>query len=242
MDLSTAHVLVTGGGTGIGRATAELLARRGARVAVSGRRRDVLERAAAELSEAAGARVVAVAGDVSVEADAARMVAEAAEQLGGYDTLVNNAGLGRHAALVDVTADDMRRVWETNVLGATLVARESARRFVAQRRGNIVNVASTAGSRGYPGGSAYASTKFALSGLTECWRAELRPHGVRVMQVNPSEVITPFFEAAGMGPRPDNPTKLHPEDIAHVIASVLALDDRGFVTEATVFATNPRDA
>jgi 3-oxoacyl-[acyl-carrier protein] reductase len=84
------------------------------------------------------------------------------------------------------------------------------------------------------------STKFALSGLTECWRAELRPHGVRVMQVNPSEVVTPFFESAGMGARPDNPTKLHPEDIAHVIASVLALDDRGFVTAATVFATNPR--
>jgi 3-oxoacyl-[acyl-carrier protein] reductase len=84
------------------------------------------------------------------------------------------------------------------------------------------------------------STKFALSGLTECWRAELRPHGVRVMQVNPSEVVTPFFEAAGMGARPDNPTKLHAEDIAHVIVSVLALDDRGFVTEATVFATNPK--
>jgi 3-oxoacyl-[acyl-carrier protein] reductase len=168
------------------------------------------------------------------------MVAEAEQALGGYDTLVNNAGLGRHGTLVDLTADDMRHVWETNVLGATLVAQASARRFVAQGRGNIVNVASTAGSRGYPGGSAYASTKFALTGLTECWRAELRPHGVRVMQVNPSEVVTPFFEAAGMGPRADNPTKLHPEDIAHVIASMLALDDRGFVTEATVFATNPK--
>jgi 3-oxoacyl-[acyl-carrier protein] reductase len=181
-----------------------------------------------------------VAGDVSVEADAVRMVAEAAEALGGYDTLVNNAGVGHHAALVDVSPDDMRRVWEINVLGATLAARESARRFVAQGRGNIVNVASTAGARGYAGGSAYASTKFALGGLTECWRAELRPHGVRVMQVNPSEVVTPFFESAGLGSRPDNPTKLHAEDIAHVIASVLALDDRGFVTEATVFATNPK--
>jgi 3-oxoacyl-[acyl-carrier protein] reductase len=240
MDLSTAHVLVTGGGTGIGRATAELLARRGARVAISGRRREVLERTAGELSDLVGARIVPVAGDVSVEADAVRMVAEAADALGGYDTLVNNAGLGRHAALVDVTPDVMREVWETNVLGATLVARESARRFVPQGHGHIVNVASTAGSRGYAGGSAYASTKFAVTGLTECWRAELRPHGIRVMQVNPSEVVTPFFESAGMGTRPDNPTKLHAEDIAHVIASMLALEDRGFVTEATVFATNPR--
>jgi 3-oxoacyl-[acyl-carrier protein] reductase len=234
MDLSTARALVTGGGTGIGLATARLLVERGARVAISGRRADVLARAAAEIG------ATPVAGDVSVEADAARMVAEAADALGGLDVLVNNAGLGRFGNLVDVTADDMRAAWETNVLGATLVARECARRFVAQGAGNIVNVASTAGSRGFAGGSAYSSTKFAVTGLTECWRAELRPHGVRVMQVNPSEVVTPFFEAAGMAPRADNPTKLHPEDIAHVVASMLALDDRGFVTEATVFATNPK--
>ena len=234
MDLSTARALVTGGGTGIGLATARLLVARGARVAISGRRPDVLERAA----RAIGAHPIV--GDVSRPGDAERMVAEAADALGGYDTLVNNAGLGRHGALVDLTADDMRHVWETNVLGATLVAQASVRRFVGQGRGHIVNVASTAGSRGYPGGSAYVSTKFALTGLTECWRAELRPHGIRVMQVNPSEVVTPFFEAAGLGAKPDNPTKLHAEDIAHVIASMLALDDRGFVTEATVFATNPK--
>lgn len=234
MDLSTARALVTGGGTGIGLATARLLRERGARVAISGRRRDVIERAAAEIG------ATPVAGDVSVEADAERMAAEAADALGGLDVLVNNAGLGRFGNLVDVTAPDMRAAWETNVLGATLVARECARRFVAQGGGHIVNVASTAGSRGYAGGSAYSSTKFALTGLTECWRAELRPHNVRVMQVNPSEVVTPFFEAAGMPARADNPTKLRPEDIAHVIVSMLALDDRGFVTEATVFATNPR--
>lgn len=240
MDLSTARALVTGGGTGIGRAVAELLVRRGAHVAIAGRRADVLERAAREIADAAGGVVIPVVGDVARESDAQRMVAEAAERLGGYDTLVNNAGVGSFAPLVETTAADMRRVWETNVLGLTLVARESARHFVAQRRGHIVNVASTAGSRGYAGGSAYASTKFAVAGLTECWRAELRPHGVRVMQVNPSEVLTPFFESAGMPPRADNPTKLHPEDIAHVVVSMLALDDRGFVTEATVWATNPK--
>jgi 3-oxoacyl-[acyl-carrier protein] reductase len=239
MDLSTAHVLVTGGGTGIGRATAELLARRGARVAISGRRADVLETAARELSDATGTRVVAVRGDVTVEADAVRMVAEARAALGGYDTLVNNAGIGTFAPLLDVSADDMRRLWETNVLGATLMARESARHFVAQQRGNIVNVASTAGRRASAGASAYASTKYALTGLTEVWRTELRKHGIRVMQINPSEVLTPFFETAGVGTAADNPTKLHPEDIAHVIASMLALDDRGFVTEASVWATNP---
>ena len=241
MDVSTAHALVTGGATGIGHATAGLLARHGARVAITGRRADRLEQAAREIAEATGAIVVAIPGDVGVEADCIRMVAEARDRLGGYDTLINNAGIGSFARLLDVTADDMRRVWETNVLGATLMARESARHFVAQQRGHIVNVASTAGRRAGPGASAYASTKYALTGLSEIWRAELRPSNVRVMQVNPSEVLTPFFEAAGVGARPDNPTKLRPEDIAHVIVSMLRLDDRAFVTEASVWATNPKD-
>ena len=101
-----------------------------------------------------------------------------------------------------------------------------------------MNVASTAGQRAGPGGTAYASTKFALSGLTQSWRAELRKHDVRVMQVNPSEVITEFFASAGVQ-QADDPTKLHGEDIAHVIAAMLEMPDRGMVTEATVWAANP---
>ena len=101
-------------------------------------------------------------------------------------------------------------------------------------------MASTAGLRGFASGTAYVATKFALSGMTECWRAELRPHNVRVIQVNPSEVITEFGERSGYGARAENPTKLHAEDVAGLIASLLAMDDRGFVTDATLWATNPR--
>jgi 3-oxoacyl-[acyl-carrier protein] reductase len=135
----------------------------------------------------------------------------------------------------------MRRVWETNVLGATLVARQSARYFVTRQTGTIVNVGSTSGQRAGAGSSAYASTKFALTGLTEVWRTELRKDNIRVMQINPSEVLTPFSEAAGRGARPDNPRKLHAEDIADVIVDMLALADRAFITSATVWATNPGD-
>ena len=94
-----------------------------------------------------------------------------------------------------------------------------------------------AASKGYAGGSTYASSKFALTGLTECWRAELRPHGVRVMQINPSEVQTPF---GGRDMSRLNPTKLVAEDVAHLVVAMLAMEDRGFVTNATVWATNPR--
>jgi 3-oxoacyl-[acyl-carrier protein] reductase len=232
MNLSSARVLVTGGSSGIGRATAKLLAERGARVAICGRDERRLREAADEIG------AVAIPGDVSKEGDAVRIVQTAIRELGGYDTLVNNAGIGGGAPLVDIQVDHFRRVWEVNVLGAMLVARESARHFVSQRRGNIVNVASTSSQRAGPGGSAYASTKFALAALTQSWRAELRKHDVRVMQINPSEVVTEFFERSGRTQK-DDPAKLHPEEIAHVIASMLELPDRGMVVDATVWATNP---
>lgn len=233
MNLKDARVLVTGGGTGIGRATAKALVDRGAQVVISGRRANVLQRAAKEV------RAVPIAADVTDESAVTRLVASVVRELGDYNVLINNAGFGLFAPLVSVTADEMRRVWETNVLGATLVARESARHFIGRRTGAIVNIGSTSGQRAGPNSSAYASTKWALSGLTEVWRAELRKDNIRVMQVNPSEVITPFFEASGRGVRPDNPRKLHPEDIAHVVVGMLELDDRAFVTSATVWATNP---
>ena len=236
MQLSDARALVTGGSSGIGRAIAALLIERGGKVVISGRNEAALREAASAIG------AIAVRGDVSIETDARKMVSATIAGLGGYNVLIDNAGFGRFAPLLEMTAEDMRAVWETNVLGAMLVARESARHFVAQGGGNIVNIASTAGSRGYAGGSAYSSSKFALSGLTECWRAELRKHDVRVMQVNPSEVLTSFSANAGRAARRgDNPTKLHAADVAHAVASMLELDDRGFITEATVWATNPRD-
>jgi 3-oxoacyl-[acyl-carrier protein] reductase len=234
MDLAKARALVTGGATGIGRATARALAERGARVAICGRREGPLREAAREVG------AVAVPADVSDEAQVRALVPAVVRELGGYDVLVNNAGLGAVAPRLELEASVFRRVWETNVLGAMLVARESARHFVRERRGNIVNVASTAASRGSAGGTAYVASKFALAGMTECWRAELRQHDVRVMQINPSEVLTDFFVAAGVGRRPEDPSKLRGEDIARAIVAMLELDDRAFVPEMTVWATHPK--
>jgi 3-oxoacyl-[acyl-carrier protein] reductase len=120
------------------------------------------------------------------------------------------------------------------------MAREAAKHFIKKNRGNIVNIGSTASHRGAPNGTAYYASKFALRGMTECWRQELRKNNIRVFLVNPSEVITSFGAAAGFEQK-DNPSKLRPEDIAHAVKSVLEMEDRGFVTELTVFATNPAD-
>jgi len=165
-------------------------------------------------------------------------VQHAAQQLGGLNVLINNAGFGLHAPLPELTLEGFQQVLATNVLGAFLVGREAAKLFIKQGAGNIVNVASTAGQRGYATGTAYAASKFALRGMSECWRAELRPHNIRVMEVNPSEVVTPFLEKVGRAVQ--NPErKLQATDVARAIVHLLGMDDRSFVTDITLWATNP---
>jgi 3-oxoacyl-[acyl-carrier protein] reductase len=219
-----------------GYETARLLRERGARVAICAPHGDMLESAAKQLG------ALPVVADVSKEEDVQRLISTVVKEYDDYNVLINNAGCGAFAPLVDLTADEFFRVWQTNVLGAMLVARESAHHFIGRGEGNIVNIASTAGQRGFANGSAYCSSKFALHALTECWRAELRQHNIRVMQVNPSEVQTSFGAERSKPVKPQNDSKLVAADIGQLIVSMLELEDRGFVTEATMWATNPKDA
>jgi 3-oxoacyl-[acyl-carrier protein] reductase len=234
MNLNGATALVTGGSSGIGFAIAKALADAGARVAITGRDEDKLARAAATISGHP------IRADVSLEADVHRTMADVVAAFGHLDILVNNAGIGVFKALVAQDLESFEKVFATNVTGPMLMGREAAKHFITRKRGNIVNIASTAGTRGAPNGTAYYASKFALRGMTECWRGELRPHNIRVFLINPSEVLTPFFDPSSGAPA-DNPSKLHAEDIAHAVRSVLEMHDRGFTPELSIFATNPRD-
>lgn len=233
MDLKNAAALVTGASCGIGFETARILRERGARVAICARHQTELE-AAAQLLGA-----LPIVADVTKEDDVLRMIDTVTREYGDYNVLVNNAGFGSFGALLELTSDEFFRVWRTNVLGAMMVARESAKHFVGQNYGNIVNISSTAGQRGFANGTAYCASKFALHGMTECWRAELRQHNIRVMQVNPSEVQTSFGADESRSVKPENPSKLTASDVAQLLVSMLEMGDHGFLTESTLWATNP---
>jgi 3-oxoacyl-[acyl-carrier protein] reductase len=232
MNLENAKVLITGGSSGLGLATAKLLLNDGAKVCITGRDEDKLIRVATEI----GASYI-VFDQTDFESIPGK-ISDAISQLGGIDVLINNAGQGWRKELGEITIDDFQQIYGANVFGLTMVTQEVLPLFKKQNKGHIINIASTAALRGYPTGSVYASSKFALRGLTECWRAELRKFNIRVMLVNPSEVPTAFGQDSRME-RPDESGKLTSYEIAHTIKSILAMDDRGFVPEVTVWATNP---
>lgn len=233
MDLSEAKVLITGGSSGIGKETARQLVKKGAKVVICARQESRLNSAAKEIG------AIPIHADIKNEDEVKALVSRAEREMGGYNVLINNAAYGYFSPLTEVDLTQLNDMFNTNVIGTILVARESAKIFEDQKYGNIINIGSTAGKKGFAGGTPYAASKFAINGLTECWRSELRSYNIRVMQVNPSEVVTNFAATAGHG-QDDNPSKLHPEDIAHVITNLLEMNDHGFVTDTTIWATNPK--
>ena len=234
MKLTNAVALITGGSAGIGYSIAKTLAESGARVAITGRDKGRLEEAAKALG------VTPIQADVAKEADVERTFREVLAKFGDLDILVNNAGIGTFKPLVEIDKANFEAIFATSVTGAMLMGREAAKHFIKRNRGNIVNIASTASLRGAANGTAYYASKFALRGMTECWRAELRKHNIRVMLVNPSEVLTNFAATAGFAQKA-NDSKLRGEEIAQAVKAILEMDDRGFTTELSVFATNPID-
>lgn len=233
MNVKDSIALVTGGSSGIGKATAQMLISKGAKVIIVSRNANKVVQVANEIG------AFPIAGDVSVPADVERIFQILQKEFGRLDILINNAGIGQGwADLTEVQLTDMQQVYAVNVFGAMMVGQAAARIFKAQRSGNIINIGSTASLKGYAKGTVYASSKFALRGMTQCWQDELRPFNVRVTQMNPSEVTTAFGSKDGIE-RAEVANKLRSEEIAHQICAVLEMDNRGFVPEVTVWATNP---
>jgi NAD(P)-dependent dehydrogenase (short-subunit alcohol dehydrogenase family) len=172
-------VIVTGGGSGIGRATALAFASLGAKVIITGRRAGPLRAVAAGHPTIAG-----LTADVSLPDDARRTVDETLNSWGRVDILVNNAGAGAVLPMAAATAEKIAGIFAANVLGPSLLS-AAALPYLAATGGSIVNVSSTYGHRPAAGLSHYAASKAALEQLTRCWALELAPQAVRVNAVAP---------------------------------------------------------
>lgn len=234
MLIQEVKALVTGGSSGLGKAMAKALIAEGAQVAISGRNKEKLDQVAAELGASAIHFDVA---DYSALEDA---VQKSTELLGGLNLLVNNAGIGEFPLMGEFEVEHFERVFSINVFGLSMLTQEVVKYFRANNiAGHIVNIASTAALKGFPRGSVYAASKFALRGLTQCWQAELRKENIRVMLINPSEVPTAFANPDRIE-REEEASKLTPKEIADAMISALKIDDRGFIPELSVWATNPQ--
>jgi NAD(P)-dependent dehydrogenase (short-subunit alcohol dehydrogenase family) len=235
-------VLVTGASSGIGRATARALAGEGAVLVLAGRRAD---RLAAEVAAAqqAGARAMAVTGDVREEAVCARWVEEARGAFGGLDALVNAAGVIAPGGLLETDAATWDRVMDSNLRSIHLMTRAAAPELI-KRRGAIVNLSSVAGPRPYANLLAYCVSKAGVDQYTRCAALDLAPHGVRVNAVNPGVVVTELHtvtnavpDYAGFLERSKTTHPLgrvgQPQEIAALILFLLG-DESGWITGSTV--------
>ncbi len=187
--------LITGASSGIGRATGEAFAARGATVVLAARREAELAALAKEI-EARGGKASFVVTDVAIAKDVERMVAHTIEKFGGLDYAVNNAAIeGQLAAITDLPEQEWDRVLDANLKGTFLCLQHEARAMLAGGHGGaIVNVGSINSFLGFPTGSAYVTSKHGLIGLTSSVSAELAPRGIRVNLVCPGIIDTPMHQ------------------------------------------------
>lgn len=233
MNLEGKHILLTGGSLGIGRATAKMLVDKGAKVLITGRSVERLKEAAIYT----GAHTIVF--DISDLDSISYKAKQCLEILDGkVDALINNAGIGTFQSIEEVTKSDFEHIFNTNVFGLSLLSKAIIPLMKDQKSGTIINIGSSASIKGFSHGSVYAASKFAVRALTQCWQAELRPFNIRVCQLNPSEVTTAFYNEERQE-RAEVHNKLSPKEIAHSIMSVLEMEDKGFITELNVWATNP---
>jgi NAD(P)-dependent dehydrogenase (short-subunit alcohol dehydrogenase family) len=206
-------VAITGGARGIGKATAEALVRRGARVAIG----DVDLALAEQTAIGLGGGSVALALDVSDRGSFEAFLDEAERQLGPLDVVVNNAGIMPATPFVEESADSIQRQIDINLIGVITGTQLAMRRMMPRDSGHIVNIASQAGKAGIAGIATYSATKHAVVGLSEAVRAELRGRAIEVSCVMPTVVNTEL--TAGVGQKWVKPVEA--TDVAEAIAEAL---------------------
>ena len=225
--------IVTGAGTGIGRATALRLAQHGARVLIAARGKRRLDMLADELKNL-GAEAMALKCDVSRLPDSENLVQQALAKFGRIDILINNAGMGISGRLIDSDPEQIKQMLLVNVLGVYHMSRAVLPNMIALRNGHIVNLGSIAGLKYSPGFAMYSATKFAVRAFSEALRNEVQEYGIRVTLIHPGMTNTALLEAFGASLPVGQGDMLQPEDIAETICFALTRPASTALNELTI--------
>jgi NAD(P)-dependent dehydrogenase (short-subunit alcohol dehydrogenase family) len=240
MDMADKTILITGAGSGIGAATAVVLARKGARLALAGRRREPLD-ATQRLANAEGGDAIILPGDITDAAWRDEAIDTLCARFGGPDILINSAGVVSAGAFGDIEPDDIRRQIEINLTAPILLIRSALPSLRQSPEAAIVDVSSVIGLVGMPFYSAYAAAKGGLARFDEALRRELSDAGVHVMSVFPVSTATPMMASADE----DDADYESPETVAEALVAGLEAGERNVIRGgedfADLIATNQRD-
>jgi NADP-dependent 3-hydroxy acid dehydrogenase YdfG len=237
--LANKVALITGGGSGVGQATAKLFLQEGAKLAIAGRDAAKLAKAAASIP--GGDKILTVAADVTDPAQVKNLVERATKHFGRIDILVNNAGVNLKARKMrELTIDSWNLLVRTNLDGAFYCIKEVLPQMLARKEGLIVNVNSTSGKRPVPlAGAGYAAGKMGLHALASCLANEEIDSGIRVSSIYPGEIDTPILEARPTPVSDEQRARiLKPEDVAAAILFVSTLPAHVTVPELIIKPTS----
>ncbi|EPR72907.1 3-oxoacyl-[acyl-carrier protein] reductase [Winogradskyella psychrotolerans RS-3] len=237
-DLKNRKAIITGGGRGLGKATAIAFAKEGIDVAITGRNEAVLKETVAEL-KTFGVNAIYAVFDVSNYDEVQTGIKSIIETLGSIDILVNNAGIAAFGSLNDMEVDQWNQIIQTNVMGMYYVTKEVLPHLIAKNEGDIINISSTAGLSGNATTSAYSASKFAVIGMSQSLMKEVRKNNIRVCTLTPSTIASDMSIELGIANKDSEDSVLQPEDFAELIVSGLKLPRRAMMANASLWSTNP---
>lgn len=239
MSLKNKTAIITGAGKGIGRALAIALAKEGVHLGLVARTASDLESLGQLVTEQYGVKAIAAIADISVQSEAEAAFATISQELGAIDILINNAGIAQFGNLLDMEPEQWKRIVDVNLMGTYHMLRAVLPGMIEHKQGDVINISSTAGERGFATGSAYNASKFAVMGLTEAVLQEVRKHNIRVTALTPSTVNTDLAVNAGLKIGSED-HMMQPEDVAELAMATLKLPARVFVKTAGIWTTNPQ--
>ncbi|MCG1035871.1 3-ketoacyl-ACP reductase [Polaribacter sargassicola] len=237
-NLVRKKAIITGGGRGLGKATAIAFAKEGIDVAITGRNETVLKETVSELEDF-GVNAIYTTFDVGNYDEVKKGIQDIITEFGTVDILVNNAGIAAFGTLNDMPVEQWSKIIQTNVMGMYYVTKEVLPYLIEKNKGDIINVSSTAGLNGNATTSAYSASKFAVIGMSESLMKEVRKNNIRVCTLTPSTIVSDMSIDLGIANKDSEDSVLQPEDFAELIVAGLKLPRRAMLKGAALWSTNP---